>query len=70
MKILLIGASGTIGSAIAEELAPRHEIVCIGRTSGEAQVDISDSGSIRKLFERVGNFDARRAMSPSHHWLT
>ena len=58
MKILLIGASGTIGSAIAEELAPRHEIVRIGRTSGEAQVDISDSGSIRKLFERVGNFDA------------
>jgi NAD(P)-dependent dehydrogenase (short-subunit alcohol dehydrogenase family) len=58
MKILLIGASGTIGSAIAEELAPRHEIVRIGFTSGEAQVDISDSGSIRKLFERVGNFDA------------
>ncbi len=58
MKILLIGASGTIGSAIAKELAPRHEIVRIGRTSGEAQVDISDSGSIRKLFERVGNFDA------------
>jgi len=58
MKILLIGASGTIGSAIAEELAPRHEIVRIGRTSGEAQVDISDAGSIRKLFERVGHFDA------------
>jgi NAD(P)-dependent dehydrogenase (short-subunit alcohol dehydrogenase family) len=58
MKILLIGAGGTIGSAIADELAPRHEIVRIGRTSGEAQVDISDSGSIRKLFERVGRFDA------------
>ena len=58
MKILLIGASGTIGSAIADELAPRHEIVRIGRKSGDAQVDISDSASIRKLFERVGYFDA------------
>lgn len=58
MKILLIGANGTIGSAIATELAQRHEIVRIGRTSGEEHVDISDSGSIRKLFERVGSFDA------------
>jgi NAD(P)-dependent dehydrogenase (short-subunit alcohol dehydrogenase family) len=58
MKILLIGASGTIGSAVAEELAPRHAIVRIGRRSGEEQVDISDSASIRKLFERVGAFDA------------
>lgn len=58
MKILLIGASGTIGSAIADELAPRHEIVRIGRNSGEERVDISDSASIRKLFERIGRFDA------------
>ncbi len=58
MKILLIGASGTIGSAIAQELAQRHEIVRVGRNSGEEQVDISDSASIRKLFERIGRFDA------------
>jgi len=58
MKILLIGAAGTIGSAVAAELAPRHEIIRIGRTSGDERVDISDSASIRKLFERVGKFDA------------
>jgi NAD(P)-dependent dehydrogenase (short-subunit alcohol dehydrogenase family) len=58
MKVLLIGATGTLGSAIAEELAPRHEIIRIGRNSGDEQVDISDSASIRKLFERIGNFDA------------
>lgn len=58
MKILLIGASGTLGSAVAEELTPRHEVVRIGRSSGDEQVDISDSASIRKLFERVGSFDA------------
>ncbi len=58
MKILLIGASGTLGSAIEKELAPRHEIVRIGRKSGDETVDISDSASIRKLFERTGPFDA------------
>ncbi|UVJ43001.1 short chain dehydrogenase [Pseudomonas sp. LS1212] len=58
MKILLIGANGTIGSAVAEELAQRHEIVRIGRSSGDLQVDISDSASIRRLFEQTGKFDA------------
>lgn len=58
MKILLIGASGTLGSAIEKELAPRHEIVRIGRKGGDETVDISDSASIRKLFERTGPFDA------------
>ncbi|SCY16565.1 MULTISPECIES: short chain dehydrogenase [unclassified Pseudomonas] len=58
MKILLIGANGTIGSAIDKELSPRHEIVRIGRHSGELQVDISDSTSIRTLFEKTGRFDA------------
>ena len=58
MKILLIGAHGTIGSAIDRELSPRHEIVRIGRNSGDFQVDISDSASIRQLFEQTGRFDA------------
>lgn len=58
MKILLIGASGTIGSAIDNELSPRHEIVRIGRHSGDLHVDISDSSSIRALFEKTGRFDA------------
>ena len=58
MKILLIGASGTLGSAIESELSSRHDIVRIGRNSGDETVDISDSASIRKLFERIGAFDA------------
>ncbi|MGL6090199.1 MAG: short chain dehydrogenase, partial [Pseudomonas paracarnis] len=29
MKILLIGASGTIGSAVKAELAQRHEVISI-----------------------------------------
>ncbi|WP_338806936.1 short chain dehydrogenase [Pseudomonas chlororaphis] len=58
MKILLIGANGTIGSAVDKELSQRHEIIRIGRTSGDFQVDISDSASIRALFGQTGKFDA------------
>ena len=58
MKILLIGASGTVGSAVKAELAQRHDVISIGRNSGDFQVDISDSASIRKLFEKTGKFDA------------
>lgn len=58
MKILLIGASGTVGSAVKAELAQRHDVISIGRNSGDFQVDISDSASIRKLFEQTGRFDA------------
>ncbi|MDD2057833.1 short chain dehydrogenase [Pseudomonas sp. GD03860] len=58
MKILLIGASGTIGSAVAKELEQRHQVIPIGRSSGDYQVDISDSASIRRLFEQTGRFDA------------
>ncbi len=58
MKILLIGASGTLGKAIDQQLKDRHQIIRIGRTSGELHVDISDPASIRRLFEQTGAFDA------------
>lgn len=58
MKILLIGANGTVGSAVDKELSARHEIIRIGRSSGDFQVDISDSASIRALFGKTGKFDA------------
>ncbi|MCF4998003.1 short chain dehydrogenase [Pseudomonas syringae] len=58
MKILLIGASGTIGSAVDKELSQRHDVIRIGRNSGDVHVDISDSASIEGMFERTGKFDA------------
>jgi len=58
MKILIVGASGTMGTAVVDELKQRHDIVTAGRTDGEQKVDISDLTSIRDLFGRVGNVDA------------
>lgn len=58
MRTLLIGATGTIGEAVAAELAGRHELVRAGRTTGEERVDLGDPASVRDLFERVGRVDA------------
>jgi NAD(P)-dependent dehydrogenase (short-subunit alcohol dehydrogenase family) len=58
MKIVVIGATGTIGKAVVAALQDRHEIVKVGSKSGDHQVDIKDSGSIRRLFEKTGRFDA------------
>ena len=58
MKIILVGASGTIGKALEQELKERHEIIRVGLSSGDLQADITDPASIRALFEKAGPFDA------------
>jgi NAD(P)-dependent dehydrogenase (short-subunit alcohol dehydrogenase family) len=58
MKIIVVGASGRIGSKVVQALSLKHEIVRVGRTDGDVQVDYTDDSSVRSMFERVGNFDA------------
>lgn len=58
MRVVLIGASGTIGSAVGKLLAERHEIVPVGRKTGDIHADITVPASLRELYERVGACDA------------
>jgi len=58
LRILLVGASGTLGRAIATELAARHEVIGAGRTSGEVRLDLTDVSSIRRALEQAGELDA------------
>ncbi|WP_353462615.1 short chain dehydrogenase [Mammaliicoccus sciuri] len=59
MKIILVGANGTIGSAVAEELASNgHEVVKVGRNSGDYQMDMSNIEDIKLMFEQIQNVDA------------
>lgn len=58
MRILVVGAAGTIGKLVVKELAPRHEIIEASRTRGQHQVDTGSEDSIRKLFARIGKVDA------------
>ena len=57
MKLLLIGATGTIGSAVADALAANHEVVRASRHSQPLAVDISSQASIHALFEAAGPID-------------
>lgn len=58
MRILLVGASGTIGRAVSAELGARHEIVTAGRTSGKIRIDLTDPASIRAAYAAAGRIDA------------
>ncbi|MBA7845193.1 short chain dehydrogenase [Klebsiella sp. RHBSTW-00484] len=58
MKIIIIGASGTVGRAVAQELSQRHEVIRVGRTQGDYQVDITSQESVQSLFENIGRIDA------------
>ncbi|MDM5181241.1 short chain dehydrogenase [Massilia sp. DJPM01] len=58
MKIIVIGASGTIGKAVSSHLAVRHEIVTVGANSGDVRADIRDIAQVRHLFEQTGKVDA------------
>src|SRR5258708_28734925 len=59
MKIVLIGANGKIGELVQTAMAGAgHEIVKVGRKSGDFQVDIESRESIRQLYRAVGSFDA------------
>jgi len=58
-KILVIGATGLIGSAVASALAARNEVIKAARTpaDGVEAVDISKPDSIASLFARIGTVD-------------
>jgi NAD(P)-dependent dehydrogenase (short-subunit alcohol dehydrogenase family) len=58
MRVLLIGATGTIGKAIAQALKGRHEVIAATRHDSRESVDITKPQSIRDLFSRVGRVDA------------
>lgn len=58
MKILIVGAGGTLGQAVAAELGQRHEIIRAGRTSGDIAVDLRDPASVAAMYQKVGSLDA------------
>jgi NAD(P)-dependent dehydrogenase (short-subunit alcohol dehydrogenase family) len=58
MNIVIVGASGTVGSAVSELLAKGHQVIRVGHSRGDARVDMRDPASIKALFAQVGPFDA------------
>lgn len=57
MRVLVVGASGRLGSAVVAALAGRHEVVEASR-SGSNFVDLTNPASIASLYASVGPVDA------------
>ena len=58
MKIIIVGATGTIGKHVVNALEKDHEILKVGSKSGDLQMDMTSPDSIREMFEKAGLFDA------------
>ena len=58
MKIILVGATGTMGQYLASAFENEHDVVRVGSESGDFNVDITSTQSIENLFKQVGPFDA------------
>ena len=58
MKIIIVGATGTMGSYLVKALETEHEIIRVASKEADVEVDITSTDSIEKMFNTIGAFDA------------
>ena len=58
MRILIVGATGLLGTPVARALELNHEVLRASLKGSALQVDFADPGSIRNLYAKVGQVDA------------
>ncbi|WP_242389146.1 short chain dehydrogenase [Kosakonia cowanii] len=65
MKIIVIGATGTLGRAVVTELGQDNEVISVGLTHSDLQVDLTRDESVEALFAQTGRADAIMATTGS-----
>lgn len=68
LKIIVVGAAGDIGRAACTELSVRHELIRVGRTSGDIHADIANRTSIEAMYRATGKVDAVICAAGSVHF--
>ncbi|PWT95078.1 MAG: short chain dehydrogenase [Bacteroidetes bacterium] len=58
MRIIIVGATGTIGRKITAELSQRHEVIPASAKNSSLKVDITSHSSIEEMFKAASPFDA------------
>ena len=58
MKVILIGANGAVGQAALRAIGDRHEVIKVGRSTGDIQLNMEDIDDIRALYQKTGKVDA------------
>jgi NAD(P)-dependent dehydrogenase (short-subunit alcohol dehydrogenase family) len=58
-KIVVVGATGTIGKTVADLLSfsPDNKIIRVGNRYGEYNIDLRSKLTIENLFQTIGNVD-------------
>lgn len=57
MKIIIVGASGKIGTEVDKALSGSHDIIRVGVRSGDVQCNYTVSASVQDMFKKIGAFD-------------
>ena len=58
MKIIIVGASGTMGKYLTGAFEKDHEIIKVATKNGNIQADITSPESIENMYRQAGAFDA------------
>ena len=58
MRILVVGATGTIGRAVVAALSAGNEVIAASLRSATVKVNIAEPASIQQLYRSVGRLDA------------
>lgn len=57
-KIMVVGATGTLGSAVVQLLEERADVIPVAHSTGKYQMDVGDTESIRRVLAEIGQIDA------------
>lgn len=58
MKIIVVGASGTMGKYLTSAFEKDHKIITAATKGCDVQVDITSTKSIEDMYKQTGPFDA------------
>jgi NAD(P)-dependent dehydrogenase (short-subunit alcohol dehydrogenase family) len=58
VKIVVIGATGTIGTAVVKLLKQKHQIIAVSRSGGDYRADITKKASLEAALGAIGKVDA------------
>ncbi len=58
MKIIIVGASGTMGKYLTNAFRQEHDVVTAASKGCDVQVDITSVASIENMYQQVDAFDA------------
>jgi len=58
MRVIVIGATGTLGRFVVEALTQRHQVVPVSYRQCQIKVDLGDPSSIAEMYRMIGQVDA------------